>query len=226
MKRDWLPLPWVKHMAEIVGLDRFADAIGEAFKATGEELLDELKGADLLREGDRVLELGCGCGRFARVLVDEPIASYVGFDENGEMVEWCRGEISQRDPRFDFRELRLVYDEAEDGSLSFRGPFEDDAFDFVLIEALFGGMPFGEALAYVAELGRVVAPGGRVVFSVFFAVGETYSHGLPPQYFYAPKDLWTAAEAAGFDHAVRGTQTTGGIRNWVVLTARGQPAPA
>ena len=218
MKRDWLPLPFPEHMVQICGLERFAEAIEEAFKSSGEEFLQELKASDLVRAGDRVLELGCGCGRFARVLVDEPIASYVGFDRNSDMVAWCEQEFCPRDPRFSFRVLDVSSQEREDGGLSLRAPFEDDSFDFALLESLFDNVPLEQAQAHLRELGRVMAPGGRVVLSVFFAVGKSYAD--PSHHYYEPKAFWDVVEGAGFDHHLRGSQGTGGFRNWCVCLPR------
>jgi ubiquinone/menaquinone biosynthesis C-methylase UbiE len=222
MKRDWLPLPYPEFMIDVMrqigGLEPFLAALTEGFKAGGETVIASLKEKGVLRPGDRVLDLTSGCGRLARVLVDEPIASYVGFDRDAHMVAWCESVFPPRDPRFAFRQLAPVLEQDGGGRFHLRSPFPDDAFDLVLAEMLFDNLPLEHADAFLQELGRVVAPGGRVVTSVFLAVGQTYAD--PAHHYYSPKPFWAAVDSAGFDHELRDVAKTGNVRNWVLLTAR------
>lgn len=54
----------------------------------------------MLACGASILDVGCGCRRLARNLVDLPIGSYTGFDRHKDMIDWCAREISSRDPPF------------------------------------------------------------------------------------------------------------------------------
>jgi ubiquinone/menaquinone biosynthesis C-methylase UbiE len=222
MKRDWLPLPYPELMIQVMqqlgGLEPFLEVITKGFTEGGEATLAALKESDIVRPNDRVLDLAAGCGRLARVLVDEPIASYVGFDRDEAMIAWCASVFPERDPRFSFRVLKPVFEQAGDGRFHLRAPFEDDAFDLVLAETTFDNLPLEHADAYLRELGRVVAPGGRVVASAYFAVGRTYAD--PAHHYYAPKPFWSFVEEAGFDHRLREMSKTGAVRNWMLLTSR------
>ena len=42
-------------------------------------------------ENSTILDIGCGCGRVARFLIDNPrIEKYIGFDVIRENIGWCR----------------------------------------------------------------------------------------------------------------------------------------
>jgi SAM-dependent methyltransferase len=210
MKRDWLPLPRPELMLRVCGVERFADVVAAAFESAGREALDQLKALGLLRDGDRVLELGCGCGRLARMLVDEPIARYVGYDADPAMLEWCATEITPRDDRFEFRPVDRLF--ADGGGL----PDEPGAFDLTVSETMFDRTPLEHVGPYLRELARVLAPGGRLVIAVYFAVGRTYADALHT--YYEPKRFWELVEAAGFEHRLVSDPVTGKHRNWCVLT--------
>src|SRR5437016_675518 len=62
---------------------RLSSYVGRGdFRGTGEEFLELFRTLADLRADDRVLDIGCGIGRMARVLVPvlAPPGSYDGFD--------------------------------------------------------------------------------------------------------------------------------------------------
>jgi ubiquinone/menaquinone biosynthesis C-methylase UbiE len=93
--------------------------------------------------GKRVLDIGCGKGRFLRVFREqEPGAEYWGLDLSEEMLRFVPPEIHTR--RGSMTEL----------------PFEDAFFDAAYAtESLEHAVEIGRA---VAEMCRVVKPGGRI----------------------------------------------------------------
>jgi SAM-dependent methyltransferase len=51
----------------------------DQFEMVGEGLIRMLEAEDMLDTQTDLLDVGCGCGRVARYLVDRPLHSYTGF---------------------------------------------------------------------------------------------------------------------------------------------------
>jgi len=130
----------------------------------------ELFGGMLERNGVRpgelsvVLDFGCGCGRIARHWADAPGTKVYGCDPNRELVAWVRGHlpfvnaaVSEDDPPL---------------------PYPDDTFDFVYALSIFTHLAERHALPWMAELRRVLKPGGLLLFTV---AGEAYRERLAPE---------------------------------------------
>lgn len=162
--------------------------------------------AAVVRPGDRVLDACCGTGDLA-VEASRAGARVVGLDFSGEMlararrkssaVEWVEGDV-----------LAL--------------PFEDGAFDVATVG--FGIRNVADLDAGLAELARVVRPGGRLgcleitrprgllrpFFRLWFdrivpLLGKVLPGGAAYTYlpasvrrFPGPEDLAAALERAGF----------------------------
>lgn len=95
-----------------------------------------------------VLDLGCGTGGVARELVAAGVPEVYGLDPSPYLLR----EAAVRAPG-----VRLVQGLAE------RNPFPDASFDGVGACFVFHEIPTTEGDAALAELGRVLAPGGTLV---------------------------------------------------------------
>ena len=123
-----------------------ASADEDHFPATIDPRIYHVK---LIREhlgelrGKRVLDVGCGKGRFARVLRDqEPSAEIWGLDVSGEMLRFVPEGIHTR------------------AGFMTELPFEDAFFDGAYAtESLEHAVEIEKA---VSEICRVVKPGGRI----------------------------------------------------------------
>jgi SAM-dependent methyltransferase len=152
------------------------------FVSTGDEFLRHFQQLAGLSPHDRVLDLGCGIGRMARVLVDvlEPPGSYDGFDVVPHGIDWCRAHyVNTRAPfRFELADVRNA-EYNPDGRVApqhFRFPYADASFDLVLATSLFTHLLSDNADRYLAETARVLAPGGRSL-STWFLLDA----GRPPR---------------------------------------------
>lgn len=167
---------------------------GGDFRATGEEFLGHFRELGGLRAEDRVLEMGCGIGRMARVLagVLRPPGSYDGFDIVASGIAWCQEHYLGTPAPFRFVHADLrntAYNPA--GALpaeAYRFPYGDGAFDLVIATSLFTHLLPVAAEHYLAEATRVLAPGGRLVSTWLL-----FSAGRPTPAAFAPL---TAADPA------------------------------
>ncbi len=121
------------------------DALQSRFRPTvepGDYRLAAVRRALGPLEGLRILDLGCGKGRFARRLADEG-ADVIGLDLSQSMLAEA-GHL----PRVRGSALRL--------------PFGADSFDALVAVEVFQHLPPRGVHAALAEARRVVRPGGRL----------------------------------------------------------------
>ncbi len=142
------------------------------FVTTGEEFRRHFHELAGLRPQDRVLDVGCGIGRMARVLATElePPGTYDGFDVVAAGVEWCQVHYARpgatRAPfRFVHADLHHpMYNPGGTSSAeSYRFPYAEDSFDLVIATSVFTHLLAAAADHYLDELARVLAPGGRAL---------------------------------------------------------------
>jgi SAM-dependent methyltransferase len=153
---------------------RLLGFVGDSgFRATGEEFLEHLHRFGGLRATDRVLDVGCGIGRIARVLAPELRApgSYDGFDIVADAISWCSSHYLDTPAPFRFQHADLqnnMYNPLGSGSAAdYRFPFPDASFDLVLAISVFTHLLADAAENYLSEAARVLAPGGRL-FATWF----------------------------------------------------------
>ena len=183
---DGIPMPPLEYQALVCGSNGV-----HHFEEVGRGLVNMLDHYGMLSEGVEFLDVGCGCARVARYFMDRSVKSYTGFDRHKGMIEWCRQQITSRDPRFQFNyfELKSVYSvlDNEQGTIdvkSFRFPWADESFDSVFLASVFTHMPPGEVKAYLGEIARVLRPKGKALASIFFAPGELETRGRGTNVFH------------------------------------------
>jgi ubiquinone/menaquinone biosynthesis C-methylase UbiE len=160
----------------------------------------------------RILDAGCGSGPLLAALRHRG-AIVTGFDKSAGMLEVARRRLG------DDADLHV----AELGS---RLPFSGDTFDDVTASLVLHYLQdWGPALA---ELRRVLKPGGRLIVSVNHPFRENLWHrevGLKPEYFatYSYVCEWTAGGQTALLrfwtrplHAMTGAFTAAGFRISVI----------
>ena len=182
--------------------------------------------------GDRVLDVGCGTGVLARVAADRVGDDRVtGLDLNEGMLgvarrlkpqlDWCLGDAVSL-------------------------PFADASFDVVMSQ--FALMYFGDRIAALREMMRVLRPRGRLAVAVWDSYeraigykilteiaqrrcGEPAADVLKAPFALGNKEmLFTLCETAGIDNAVvvlkEGTITYPTIEAFVETEIKGSPLEA
>jgi SAM-dependent methyltransferase len=154
------------------------DGIGGSW-TVGERYLGHFRNLCGLRPDEAVLDVGCGVGRMAVPLAGylSPRGRYEGFDIIRAHVRWCRRAITARWPHFRFRHADVYNREYNpDGRLKgheYRFPYHNRTFTFAFLTSVFTHLMPADAAHYLAELGRVLKPGGRCVATFFLLNAET-----------------------------------------------------
>lgn len=121
----------------------------------------------------QILDIGCGCGRFAMPLRDYDLydsrftGRYTGLDLDREMIDWCRRHFDQR---FDFvclNHYSRVYNPTGERGAPVIFPVEDDSQDFVFAISLLTHLLPSDLEQYLRETWRVLKPGAVMTMSVF-----------------------------------------------------------
>lgn len=118
-----------------------------------------------------VMDIGCGCGRTARLLAANPnIEKYTGIDVVEPFIEWCnRFFVEVHGQRFGFHHLDVRTDRYNpEGTLTCqtaRLPAPSASVDFVFAASLFTHLLPPDVQAYAEEMRRVLRPGKLAVVS-------------------------------------------------------------
>jgi SAM-dependent methyltransferase len=128
----------------------------EAFLDSGRQAAESIRsvvaeaGMDLDR-CDAVLDFGCGCGRVARWWPSDVRTEWHGCDYNARLVAWCAEGLPY---------LRVSVNPLEPPTT-----YRDGRFDAIYAISVFTHWPEPLQQEWMAELTRILAPGGRLLFT-------------------------------------------------------------
>lgn len=193
--------------------------------------------AGVCRLDSTIVDLGCGCGRYAHLLRDYEFMSerftgkYVGIDIDEEMLNWCRRNFDRG--RFTFHRsthASKAYKGVDQPHANYVLPLADECADFVFSTSLFTHLLEKELVNYTQESYRVLKRdcfmamfcfsmdhppptlGDRHTFR--FRIGNAYVESMSvPEVgvAYEEKFLFKSASAAGFRTA---EMLLGGPDSW------------
>jgi SAM-dependent methyltransferase len=130
--------------------------------------------AELCRLDSTIVDIGCGCGRYAHYLRDYKFKSekfsgkYIGIDIDGEMLNWCRANFdSERFQFFQSTHASKVYSNSKSGEDSYALPIADDMADLVFSTSLFTHLLEEQLIEYCRESYRVLKPGAHMAMYCF-----------------------------------------------------------
>jgi SAM-dependent methyltransferase len=152
---------------------------GGNFVAMGDAIVASLIDLAQLKEGESILEFGCGIGRNATALQRRfgDHLKYVGFDIVRYGITWCRIHFSTRSHQYQF-----VHSDIYNSFYNPRGrlnptayvfPSADSSTDLVFATSVFTHMQSAEVRHYIQESARVLKPGGRIYFTSFILDDES-----------------------------------------------------
>jgi SAM-dependent methyltransferase len=174
-----LPMPTKDHIIRVAG-----DVGPEGFLFGGATwhyrlsfLAKRVMGREISRQ-DRVLDWGIGCGRVARHFFEREFWNVTGADIDGVNVNWLNESVGKSVAR------RIDFDPPM--------PYPDDYFDIVYGHSVFTHLRFDDQFKWLAELQRVIAPGGFAFVTVCSEPGVLVSR------FSDYRTFWDKYQADGF----------------------------
>ncbi len=145
-----IPLPSLYLMTLVAGEANWQGFL-ESGKAQANVIADLVeRNGGKFRQARRILDLGCGCGRIARHIPSVSEASLFGVDYNARLVSWCRKNLPGTFVR---------------NQLTPPLSFPDGYFDAIWLLSVFTHLRIETQNLWLAELARVVRPGGTVVIT-------------------------------------------------------------
>lgn len=119
-----------------------------------------------------VLDFGCGCGRIGRQFIQQSPRPdrYEGLDLHAGMIRWANENLAPRAPGFRFTHHDVYYPSFNPGDgkpMHAPFPFGDSEFSFIVSISVFTHLTQDQAEAYLAELARVLEPGGVLLCTWF-----------------------------------------------------------
>lgn len=163
-----VPLPPVAYR---MGGEHFA--ANEAFVVSALADVARLVDKADLNESSRLLDWGCGAGRLAVGVAEKygRIAQYRGVDVQKPLIEWAQRHLGSR-AGFDFVHVDLANARYNpDGSSAQQIPGDSGAFDVFYAYSVFSHLSGADSAAYMREIARLLAPGGRAFVTAFIERG-------------------------------------------------------
>ncbi|HEY6780652.1 MAG TPA: class I SAM-dependent methyltransferase [Thermoleophilaceae bacterium] len=169
----------------------YADLIADALRKSGAEL----------RAGQSALDFGCSSGRVVRVLAAAlPELDWHGCDPIPDAIDWARANL----PGIAFE------NSPEYPPL----PYADASFDAVFAISIWSHFAEGAALDWLAEMRRIVKPGGRLAFSTHGEQTVTHTHRAGLRSVEQLESVRAALFEQGFWYAAEfGEQGDHGVAN-------------
>jgi len=183
--------------------------------------------AGLCRLDSTIVDIGCGCGRYAHFLRDYRFKSerfsgrYIGIDLDEEMLNWCRRHFDAE--RFEFHRANhasRAYNAAGSLHADYVLPTADETADFVYSTSLFTHLLEKELVNYCRESYRVLRRGSHMAMACFsmdhppptFGDRHTFRFRIGPAHVeslrvpeaavaYDEQFLFAVAQGAGFQTA-------------------------
>jgi ubiquinone/menaquinone biosynthesis C-methylase UbiE len=130
------------------------DAMAEEFSVSRPFFWRELGHfADYVKDGDKVLDVGCGNGRILDIFEDKTI-DFTGIDSSGKLIEIAKQEYGNRGTFYKQCGTALHFD--------------DESFDVLYSLAVIHHIPSKEYRElFVRELYRTLKPGGTLIITTW-----------------------------------------------------------
>jgi ubiquinone/menaquinone biosynthesis C-methylase UbiE len=146
-------------------LESFSPKTRSFFDIDQQYCLDFHKIAGFSRSA-KILEIGCGIGRFAIPLTNYLNSSghYTGVDISKTCVSWCQNNVKSSNGNFQF--ARLV-STIENDCQKIIFPSDNETYDFIFSSTQLTLLKYEEVHQFLKEIDRVLKPGGICLINYF-----------------------------------------------------------
>lgn len=161
------------------------------------------------KPNNKVLDLGCGNGRFATVMCEKDV-SYVGIDPCRKSIEFCKSAFS------DFNNVQFIFSDIwnevfnPSGSIAaenYKIPFPDSHFDDVIVYSVFTHLQtLPTAQNYAKEIRRVMKPGGKL-FCTWYRSPPNQITDYVGRTCYPEHEIMNMLSGLKFDHTYGGNNS-------------------
>lgn len=153
-------------------LRRHVGALGAGFNGPGYEFVAYLRLLSRLRDGERLWDLGCGCGLLEIALHDLGWRGrLVGTDIHRPCVEWARRHLARRLAGHDFVHMDVYsaayWPRGRSSAREWLRSFDDRGFDVVVAKSLFTHVLPDELGDYLEAVASRMGSGGRGLLTFF-----------------------------------------------------------
>ena len=134
----------------------------------------------MLMRNQRVLEIGCGCGRIANGLIHylSVEGEYVGIDVDRQIIDWCERNISTRNSNFEFYQVDVAnnyyYQDDNQQTNTYDFSFlESREFDCVIALSVFNHLRLEDTQQYLQEISKRLAING-LAYCTFWIIDNDF----------------------------------------------------
>jgi SAM-dependent methyltransferase len=129
-----------------------------------------ISSAHPLEASTRILDFGCGQGRFANGLTttSTKYEHYCGVDADLRAISWCQRWLGKPQNRFEFIHLDAHNERYNPGGrVRPKLPVPTESFDVAFVNSVFSHMTTTDVRYYLAELSRALKDGGTIYLTAF-----------------------------------------------------------
>jgi SAM-dependent methyltransferase len=124
-----------------------------------------------------VLDIGCGCGRIARILLNNKLINkYIGFDIMEKNINWCKNYLSTIFSNSIFTHHDIYSSEYNSTgkilSQHFNFPVLSESIDIAFAASLFTHLIEKDCIQYLKEIFRILKTNGKAILSIHTNSGD------------------------------------------------------